>query len=86
MQKKGRLKLLMRIKPTEPRLTGDPFFLRKKLLPKQCKMKLKKILEHYFFAAIENLAFNEWSGPHESAFGEHIILLKEITSRILPSS
>ena len=34
--------------------------------------------------AIKNLAINEWSGPHESVFGEHIILLKEITTGFYP--
>ena len=47
-------------------------------------MKLKKILVHYFFWLLENLAINEWSGPHESVFGEHIILLKEITTGFYP--
>ena len=38
-----------------------------------------------FFLAIENLALNEWSGPHESAFGQHIIKLKEVKTGFYPS-
>ena len=27
---------------------------------------------------------NEWSGPHKSAFGEHIVFVKDISAGFLP--
>ena len=64
-------------------LTGDPFFLGKNFY-QNSEDEIKKNFGALFFLAIENLAINEWSGPHESVFGEHIILLKEITTGFYP--
>ena len=64
-------------------LTGDPFFLGKNFY-QNSEDEIKKNFGALFFLAIKNLAINEWSGPHESVFGEHIILLKEITTGFYP--
>ncbi len=47
-------------------------------------MRLKKIFGELFFLSVENLSINEWSGPHESAFGYHIIFLKEVKTGFSP--
>jgi len=67
----------------EGELTGDPFFLGKNFYQNSAD-EIKKNFGELFFLAIENLNLNEWSGPHESAFGEHIILLKEVTTGFSP--
>ena len=64
-------------------LKGDPFFLGKNFYQNSAD-EIKKNFGELFFLAIENLNLNEWSGPHESAFGEHIILLKEVTTGFSP--
>ena len=64
-------------------LKGDPFFLGKNFYQNSAD-EIKKNFGELFFLAIENLTLNEWSGPHESAFGEHIILLKEVTAGFSP--
>ena len=64
-------------------LTGDPFFLGKNFY-QNSEDEIKKNFGALFFLAIKNLAINEWSGPYESVFGEHIILLKEITNGFYP--
>ncbi len=64
-------------------LKGDPFFLGKNFYQNSAD-EIKKNFGELFFLAIENLALNKWSGPHESAFGEHIILLKEVTAGFSP--
>ena len=64
-------------------LKGDPFFLGKNFYQNSAD-EIKKNFGELFFLAIENLTLNEWSGPHESAFGEHIILLKEVTTGFSP--
>ena len=64
-------------------LIGDPFFLGKNFYQNSAN-EIKKNFGELFFSAIENLSLNEWSGPHESAFGQHIILLKEINSGFSP--
>ena len=46
--------------------------------------EVKKNFGELFFSTIENLSLNEWSGPHESVFGQHIILLKEIKTGFSP--
>lgn len=62
---------------------GTPFFLGKNFYQNTAN-EIKKNFGELFFAAIENLSLNEWSGPHESAFGQHIILLKEIKAGFSP--
>ncbi len=64
-------------------LKGDPFFLGKNFYQNSAD-EIKKNFGELFFLAIENLNLNEWSGPHESAFGEHIILLKEVITGFSP--
>jgi parvulin-like peptidyl-prolyl isomerase len=65
-------------------LAGDPFFLGKNFYQNSSN-DIKKNFGELFFLAIENLALNEWSGPHESAFGQHIIKLKEVKTGFDPS-
>ena len=65
-------------------LTGDPFFLGKNFYQSSSN-DIKKNFGELFFVAIKNLALNEWSGPHESAFGQHIIKLKEVKTGFYPS-
>tara|TARA_B110000037_G_scaffold210509_1_gene260945 strand:+ start:1544 stop:2344 length:801 start_codon:yes stop_codon:yes gene_type:complete len=65
-------------------LAGDPFFLGKNFYQNSSN-DIKKNFGELFFLAIENLALNEWSGPHESAFGQHIIKLKEVKTGFYPS-
>jgi parvulin-like peptidyl-prolyl isomerase len=65
-------------------LAGDPFILGKNFYQNSSN-DIKKNFGELFFLAIENLALNEWSGPHESAFGQHIIKLKEVKTGFYPS-
>lgn len=65
-------------------LAGDPFFLGKNFYQNSSN-DIKKNFGELFFLAIENLTLNEWSGPHESAFGQHIIKLKEVKTGFYPS-
>ena len=64
-------------------LVGDPFFLGKNFYQNSA-LEIKKNFGEAFFLALETLTINEWSGPHESAFGEHIILLKEVSDGFYP--
>ena len=64
-------------------LVGDPFFLGKNFYQNSA-VEIKKNFGEAFFLALETLTINEWSGPHESAFGEHIILLKEVSDGFYP--
>jgi parvulin-like peptidyl-prolyl isomerase len=65
-------------------LAGDPFFLGKNFYQNSSN-DIKKNFGELFFLAIENITLNEWSGPHESAFGQHIIKLKEVKTGFDPS-
>ena len=65
-------------------MKGDPFFLGKNFYQNSAKMKLKKNFGELFFSTIKNLSINEWSGPHESIFGYHIIILKEVKTGFSP--
>ena len=65
-------------------LAGDPFFLGKNFYQNSSN-DIKKNFGELFFSTIENLSLNEWSGPHESVFGQHIILLKEVKTGFYPS-
>jgi hypothetical protein len=64
-------------------LVGDPFFLGKDFY-NYTAIEIKKNFGEVFFLALKGLTINEWSGPHESAFGEHIILLKEVSDGFYP--
>ncbi len=64
-------------------IIGDPFFLGKNFYQNSAN-EIKKNFGELFFSSIENLSLNEWSGPYESAFGQHIVLLKEIKSGFSP--
>ena len=64
-------------------LKGDPFFLGKNFY-QNSEDEIKKNFGELFFSTIENLSLNEWSGPHESVFGQHIILLKEVQNGFSP--
>ena len=64
-------------------IIGDPFFLGKNFYQNTAN-EIKKNFGELFFLSVENLSINEWSGPHESAFGYHIILLKEVKTGFSP--
>ena len=64
-------------------LKGDPFFLGKNFYQNSAN-EIKKNFGELFFSTIKNLPVNEWSGPHESAFGYHIVLLKEVKTGFSP--
>ena len=64
-------------------IIGDPFFLGKNFYQNSAN-EIKKNFGELFFSTIENLSLNEWSGPHESVFGQHIILLKEVQNGFSP--
>ena len=64
-------------------LKGDPFFLGKNFYQNSAN-EIKKNFGELFFSTIKNLSINEWSGPHESTFGYHIIILKEVKTGFSP--
>ena len=64
-------------------LKGDPFFLGKNFYQNSAS-EIKKNFGELFFSTIKNLSINEWSGPHESIFGYHIIILKEVKTGFSP--
>ena len=64
-------------------LKGDPFFLGKNFYQNSAN-EIKKNFGELFFSTINNLSINEWSGPHESIFGYHIIMLKEVKAGFSP--
>lgn len=64
-------------------LTGDPFFLGKNFYQNSGD-EIKRNFGELFLLLIQELPVNEWSGPHESAFGEHIVFLKDVSAGFLP--
>ena len=64
-------------------LKGDPFFLGKNFYQNSGD-EIKKNFGEVFFRIIEELPVNEWSGPHSSAFGEHLVFLKDVSKGFLP--
>ena len=64
-------------------LRGDPFFLGKNFYQNSGD-EIQKNFGALFFFLIEKLPMNEWSGPHKSAFGEHIVFVKDISAGFLP--
>lgn len=65
-------------------LKGDPFFLGKNFY-QNSEDEIKKNFGVSFPLAFNKLDKNKWSGPYESAFGEHLIFLKDISAGFFPS-
>ena len=57
---------------------GDPFFLGKNF-SQSSKAEIERSFGALFLSAFDELHLNQWSGPHASAFGEHLILIRETT-------
>lgn len=64
-------------------LKGDPFFLGKNFY-QNSEEEIKRNFGELFYLVVDKLPLNEWSGPYESAFGEHIVFLKEVSAGFSP--
>ena len=64
--------------------TGDPFFLGKNFY-QNTAAEIDRNFGPSFMSAFEVIDFNQWSGPHSSAFGEHLVYLKNTSSGFLPA-
>lgn len=65
-------------------LKGDPFFLGKNFY-QSSEDEIKKNFGASLPLAFNQIEKNKWSGPYESAFGEHLIFLNDISEGFFPS-
>ena len=67
---------------TEP--TGDPFFLGKNFY-QNTAAEIDRNFGPSFLSALTAIDLNQWSGPHSSAFGEHLVYFKNTSAGFLPA-
>jgi parvulin-like peptidyl-prolyl isomerase len=63
---------------------GDPFFLGKNFYQKTTS-EIERNFGASFLSALNKPSLNQWSGPHSSAFGEHLIYFKDTTDGFFPA-
>jgi hypothetical protein len=57
-------------------IDSDPFLLGKNFIDKTTE-EIARNFGNDFIAAFANLELNKWSGPFESSFGNHLVLLRD---------
>ena len=64
-------------------LTGDPFFLGKNF-NQNTAAEIERSFGASFLSAFDQPKLNQWSGPHESAFGEHLLFITDTSDGFFP--
>ena len=64
-------------------IDSDPFLLGKNFIDKTTE-EIARNFGNDFIAAFANLELNKWSGPFESSFGNHLVLLRDYKEGFYP--
>ena len=65
-------------------IDSDPYFLGKNFTDKTIE-EIARNFGNDFIVAFDHLESNQWSGPFESSFGHHLVLLRDYKDGFYPS-